>query len=131
MAHLQELGHGAGSTSMVDQHLAYIKTKMANDVKVEKDLLKLYDEKVQDWDLEKVADIIKMVNAAQGRAADKQLYQGNHVCRLKNTKKRTKSDQNGTKTGSVKEYQEKDKIISKPDKNGKRGEAGKSQKHLQ
>nr|GEX12430.1 hypothetical protein [Tanacetum cinerariifolium] len=28
----------------------------------------------------------------------------------------------------VKEYQEKDKIGSKPDKNGKRGEAGKSQK---
>nr|GEX47316.1 hypothetical protein [Tanacetum cinerariifolium] len=35
-------------------------------------------------------------------------------------------------TGSkVKEYQEKDKIISKPDKNGKRGEARKSQKQLQ
>nr|GEZ05416.1 hypothetical protein [Tanacetum cinerariifolium] len=31
----------------------------------------------------------------------------------------------------VKEYQEKDKIGSKPDKNGKRGEAGKSQKQLQ
>nr|GEY24026.1 hypothetical protein [Tanacetum cinerariifolium] len=31
----------------------------------------------------------------------------------------------------VKEYQENDKIISKPDKNGKRGEAGKSQKQLQ
>nr|GFC95303.1 hypothetical protein [Tanacetum cinerariifolium] len=31
----------------------------------------------------------------------------------------------------VKEYQEKDKIRSKPDKNGKRGEAGKSQKQLQ
>nr|GFB26368.1 hypothetical protein [Tanacetum cinerariifolium] len=31
----------------------------------------------------------------------------------------------------VKEYQEKDKIRSKPDKNEKRGEAGKSQKQLQ
>nr|GEW29162.1 hypothetical protein [Tanacetum cinerariifolium] len=31
----------------------------------------------------------------------------------------------------VKEYQEKDKIGSKPDKNGKHGEARKSQKHLQ
>nr|GEY37996.1 hypothetical protein [Tanacetum cinerariifolium] len=31
----------------------------------------------------------------------------------------------------VKEYQKKDKIRSKPDKNGKRGEAGKSQKQLQ
>nr|GEV69082.1 AP2/ERF domain-containing protein [Tanacetum cinerariifolium] len=31
----------------------------------------------------------------------------------------------------VKEYQKKDKIGSKPDKNGKRGEAGKSQKQLQ
>nr|GEZ40831.1 hypothetical protein [Tanacetum cinerariifolium] len=31
----------------------------------------------------------------------------------------------------VKEYQEKDKIRSKLDKNGKRGEAGKSQKQLQ
>nr|GEX91055.1 hypothetical protein [Tanacetum cinerariifolium] len=31
----------------------------------------------------------------------------------------------------VKEYQEKDKIESKPDKNEKRGEAGKSQKQLQ
>nr|GEX43597.1 hypothetical protein [Tanacetum cinerariifolium] len=31
----------------------------------------------------------------------------------------------------VKENQEKDKIRSKPDKNGKRGEAGKSQKQLQ
>nr|GEY39897.1 hypothetical protein [Tanacetum cinerariifolium] len=31
----------------------------------------------------------------------------------------------------VKDYQEKDKIGSKPDKNGKRGEAGKSQKQLQ
>nr|GFA54368.1 hypothetical protein [Tanacetum cinerariifolium] len=31
----------------------------------------------------------------------------------------------------VKEYQEKDKIGSKPDKNEKRGEAGKSQKQLQ
>nr|GEV77771.1 hypothetical protein [Tanacetum cinerariifolium] len=31
----------------------------------------------------------------------------------------------------VKEYQEKDKIESKPDKNRKRGEAGKSQKQLQ
>nr|GEZ06284.1 hypothetical protein [Tanacetum cinerariifolium] len=31
----------------------------------------------------------------------------------------------------VKENQEKDKIGSKPDKNGKRGEAGKSQKQLQ
>nr|GEY20471.1 hypothetical protein [Tanacetum cinerariifolium] len=31
----------------------------------------------------------------------------------------------------VKEYQEKDKIGSKPNKNGKRGEAGKSQKRLQ
>nr|GEZ15760.1 reverse transcriptase domain-containing protein [Tanacetum cinerariifolium] len=30
----------------------------------------------------------------------------------------------------VKEYQEKDKIGSKPDKNGKRGDAGKSQKQL-
>nr|GEU34098.1 hypothetical protein [Tanacetum cinerariifolium] len=51
--------------------------------------------------------------------------------RLKKTKKRTKSDQNRTKTGSVKENQEKDKIGSKPDKNGKRGEAGRSQKQLQ
>nr|GEY35346.1 reverse transcriptase domain-containing protein [Tanacetum cinerariifolium] len=33
--------------------------------------------------------------------------------------------------GTVKEYQEKDKIRSKPDKNGKRGEAEKSQKQLQ
>nr|GEY97024.1 retrotransposon Orf1 [Tanacetum cinerariifolium] len=32
--------------------------------------------------------------------------------------------------GEVKENQEKDKIGSKPDKNGKRGEAGKSQKQL-
>nr|GEW91767.1 hypothetical protein [Tanacetum cinerariifolium] len=32
---------------------------------------------------------------------------------------------------SVKEYQENDKIGLKPDKNGKRGEAGKSQKQLQ
>nr|GFD20734.1 hypothetical protein [Tanacetum cinerariifolium] len=31
----------------------------------------------------------------------------------------------------VKEYQEKDKIGSKPDKNGKRGESGKSLKQLQ
>nr|GFA95806.1 hypothetical protein [Tanacetum cinerariifolium] len=31
----------------------------------------------------------------------------------------------------VKEKQEKEKIGSKPDKNGKRGEAGKSQKQLQ
>nr|GFA48459.1 hypothetical protein [Tanacetum cinerariifolium] len=31
----------------------------------------------------------------------------------------------------VKEYQEKDKIGSKPNKNRKRGEAGKSQKQLQ
>nr|GFC46233.1 hypothetical protein [Tanacetum cinerariifolium] len=31
----------------------------------------------------------------------------------------------------VKDKQEKDKIGSKPDKNGKRGEAGKSQKLLQ
>nr|GFA15154.1 hypothetical protein [Tanacetum cinerariifolium] len=31
----------------------------------------------------------------------------------------------------VKQYQEKEKIESKPDKNGKRGEAGKSQKQLQ
>nr|GEW36030.1 hypothetical protein [Tanacetum cinerariifolium] len=31
----------------------------------------------------------------------------------------------------VKEYQEKDKIESKPNKNGKRGEAKKSQKQLQ
>nr|GEY97601.1 ribonuclease H-like domain-containing protein [Tanacetum cinerariifolium] len=46
--------------------------------------------------------------------------------------KRDKFDQNRTKTGSmVKEYQEKDKIGSKPDKNGKRGEARKSQKQLQ
>nr|GFB26769.1 hypothetical protein [Tanacetum cinerariifolium] len=50
---------------------------------------------------------------------------------LKNTKKKTKSDQNRTKTGSVKENLKKDKIGSKPDKNGKRGEAGKSQKQLQ
>nr|GEV69726.1 reverse transcriptase domain-containing protein [Tanacetum cinerariifolium] len=33
--------------------------------------------------------------------------------------------------GQVKEYQKKDKIRSKPDKNRKRGEAGKSQKQLQ
>nr|GEZ17488.1 hypothetical protein [Tanacetum cinerariifolium] len=45
--------------------------------------------------------------------------------------KRTKSDQNRTKTRSVKEYQKKDKIESKPDKNEKRGEAGKGQKQLQ
>nr|GEW51438.1 ribonuclease H-like domain-containing protein [Tanacetum cinerariifolium] len=32
---------------------------------------------------------------------------------------------------NVKEYQKKDKIGSKPDKNGKRGEAEKSQKQLQ
>nr|GFB84651.1 hypothetical protein [Tanacetum cinerariifolium] len=31
----------------------------------------------------------------------------------------------------VKEYQEKDKIRSKPNKNGKHNEAGKSQKQLQ
>nr|GEY77382.1 hypothetical protein [Tanacetum cinerariifolium] len=47
---------------------------------------------------------------------------------LRNIKKKTKSDQNWTKTGGVKEYQEKDKIGSKPDKNGRRGEAGKSLK---
>nr|GEZ04496.1 hypothetical protein [Tanacetum cinerariifolium] len=46
--------------------------------------------------------------------------------RLKNIKKMTKSDQNRIKTRSVKEYQENDKIGSKPDKNGKRGEARKS-----
>nr|GEY42618.1 hypothetical protein [Tanacetum cinerariifolium] len=34
-------------------------------------------------------------------------------------------------TRKVKEYQEKDKIGSKPDKNGKHGEARKSQKKLQ
>nr|GEX71268.1 putative reverse transcriptase domain-containing protein [Tanacetum cinerariifolium] len=50
---------------------------------------------------------------------------------LKKTKKRTKSDQNRTKTGSVKENQEKDKIGSKPDKNGKCGKAGKSLKQFQ
>nr|GFA78627.1 hypothetical protein [Tanacetum cinerariifolium] len=33
--------------------------------------------------------------------------------------------------GEVKEYQEKDKIGSKPDKNGKRDEAEKSLKQLQ
>nr|GEU34576.1 hypothetical protein [Tanacetum cinerariifolium] len=36
----------------------------------------------------------------------------------------------GTKGEKVKENQKKDKIGSKPDKNGKRGEAGKSQKQL-
>nr|GEV87007.1 hypothetical protein [Tanacetum cinerariifolium] len=36
-----------------------------------------------------------------------------------------------TLSQKVKEYQEKDKIGSKPDKNRKRGEAGKSQKQLQ
>nr|GEY77280.1 hypothetical protein [Tanacetum cinerariifolium] len=36
-----------------------------------------------------------------------------------------------TKEPQVKEYQKKDKIGSKPDKNRKRGEAGKSQKQLQ
>nr|GEY67477.1 reverse transcriptase domain-containing protein [Tanacetum cinerariifolium] len=51
--------------------------------------------------------------------------------KLKNTKKKTKSDQNRTKTGSVKENQEKDKIGSKPDKNEKRVEAGKSLKQFQ
>nr|GFA70774.1 hypothetical protein [Tanacetum cinerariifolium] len=34
-------------------------------------------------------------------------------------------------SSEIKENQEKDKIGSKPDKNGKRGEAGKSQKQLQ
>nr|GEW85339.1 ribonuclease H-like domain-containing protein [Tanacetum cinerariifolium] len=38
---------------------------------------------------------------------------------------------NKAKAFAVKENQEKDKIGSKPDKNGKRGEAGKSQKQLQ
>nr|GEY60455.1 hypothetical protein [Tanacetum cinerariifolium] len=51
--------------------------------------------------------------------------------KVKEYQKRIKSDQNRTKTGSVKENQEKDKIGSKPDKNGKRGEAWKSQKKLQ
>nr|GEY99458.1 hypothetical protein [Tanacetum cinerariifolium] len=50
---------------------------------------------------------------------------------LKKTKKRTKSDQNRTKTRSVKNKQENDKIETKPDKNRKCGEAGKSQKQLQ
>nr|GEY16421.1 hypothetical protein [Tanacetum cinerariifolium] len=38
---------------------------------------------------------------------------------------------NGNKGNYVKDKQEKNKIRSKPDKNGKRGEAGKSQKQLQ
>nr|GEW30475.1 BTB/POZ domain-containing protein [Tanacetum cinerariifolium] len=50
--------------------------------------------------------------------------------RLKKTKKMTKSDQNRTKTRSVKDRQENDKIGSKPDKNGRRGKARKSQKQL-
>nr|GEV13036.1 hypothetical protein [Tanacetum cinerariifolium] len=37
----------------------------------------------------------------------------------------------GSKRYHVKENQEKDKIESKPDKNGKRGEVEKSQKQLQ
>nr|GEW07468.1 hypothetical protein [Tanacetum cinerariifolium] len=41
------------------------------------------------------------------------------MLKLKKTKKRTKSDQNRTKTGSVKENQERDKIRSKQDKKGK------------
>nr|GEW54311.1 putative reverse transcriptase domain-containing protein [Tanacetum cinerariifolium] len=47
--------------------------------------------------------------------------------RLKKTKKRTKSDQNRTKTGSVvKNKREKDKIGTKPDQIKKKGEAWKS-----
>nr|GFA23880.1 hypothetical protein [Tanacetum cinerariifolium] len=46
---------------------------------------------------------------------------------LKKTKKRTKSDQNGQKREAwLKKYSKKDKIGSKPDKNEKRGEDGKS-----
>nr|GFD06646.1 hypothetical protein [Tanacetum cinerariifolium] len=43
------------------------------------------------------------------------------------------SQQRGSSTDKelVKEIQEKDKIGSKPDKNGKRGEAGKSSKQFQ
>nr|GEX69242.1 hypothetical protein [Tanacetum cinerariifolium] len=40
-------------------------------------------------------------------------------------------DDHSTLLAYVKDKQEKDKIGSKPDKNGKRGEAGKSQKQLQ
>nr|GFA83061.1 hypothetical protein [Tanacetum cinerariifolium] len=42
-----------------------------------------------------------------------------------------KADPHNRPLISVKENQEKDKIGSKPDKNGKRGEAEKSQKQLQ
>ncbi|GKG17918.1 hypothetical protein Tco_0372216, partial [Tanacetum coccineum] len=42
--HLQQLGHDADSTSMVDQLPGYMETEIANDVKAEKDMMKLYDE---------------------------------------------------------------------------------------
>nr|GEV52125.1 reverse transcriptase domain-containing protein [Tanacetum cinerariifolium] len=54
--------------------------------------------------------------------------------RLKKTKKRTKSDQNRTKTGSETDVIKQDKSEqkrTKPDKNGKRVEAEKSLKQLQ
>nr|GEX86575.1 hypothetical protein [Tanacetum cinerariifolium] len=44
MAHLQQLGHGADSTTMVDQLPGYMETEIANNVKAEKDMMKLYDE---------------------------------------------------------------------------------------
>ncbi|GJU60699.1 hypothetical protein Tco_1238465 [Tanacetum coccineum] len=44
MGHLRELGHGVVSTNVASQLLTYTKTKIDNDVKAEKDLLKVYDE---------------------------------------------------------------------------------------
>nr|GEW23836.1 hypothetical protein [Tanacetum cinerariifolium] len=65
----------------------------------------------------------KLISVAQSRK--------NMIVYLKNMVGYKIAHFKGLTYDQVKEYQEKDKIGSKPDKNGKRGEARKSQKQLQ
>nr|GEY51465.1 hypothetical protein [Tanacetum cinerariifolium] len=61
----------------------------------------------------------------------KYIQKGCHVFLAHITTQETEEKSEKKRLEDVKEYQEKDKIKSKPDKNGKRGEAGKIQKQLQ
>nr|GFA32393.1 hypothetical protein [Tanacetum cinerariifolium] len=66
-----------------------------------------------------IPDILRKFGLTEGKSASTPI----------DTEKPLLKDSDGEDV-DVKEYQEKDKIGSKPDKNRKRGEAGKSQKQL-
>nr|GEX90282.1 hypothetical protein [Tanacetum cinerariifolium] len=74
MSHLEEFACAANSTLFGDQFLIHFDRENEMEIKMSKELLKqcvAFLREIQDWELEKIAEIIRMVTKSNGHVIEK------------------------------------------------------------